>query len=170
MGRDIVTDIAAGSRSIVTIPTRWRCRSTPPPWTYWTGSKGAISTGICTSIFRKIPSGIVFAHWRMPQHSSGGSKMRRKKGELSPAAIDRGWPHQIVLPARRCEGGGYEEIHEFWKNLTLCSSRRTLISAFRTNREQESTGRGIAGIFGPRAQHVVRQEIGARKVPFHRSR
>ena len=45
----------------------------------------------------------------------------RQKGELSPAAIDRGWPHQIVLPARRCECGGYEEILEFCKNLTLCS-------------------------------------------------
>jgi hypothetical protein len=45
----------------------------------------------------------------------------RRKGELSPAAIDRGWPHQIVLPAPRCESGGYEEIHEFCKNLTLCS-------------------------------------------------
>src|SRR5271154_2947835 len=56
----------------------------------------------------------------MSRHSSGGLEMRRK-GELSPAAIDRGWPHQIVLPARRCEGGGYEEIHEFCKNLTLCS-------------------------------------------------
>ena len=45
----------------------------------------------------------------------------RRKGELSPAAIDQGWPHQIVLPARRCESGGYEEIHEFCNNLTLCS-------------------------------------------------
>ena len=24
----------------------------------------------------------------------------RRKGELSPAGIDRGWPHQVVLPAR----------------------------------------------------------------------
>jgi hypothetical protein len=49
-----------------------------------------------------------------------GSGMRRK-GELSPAAIDRGWPHQIVLPARLCEGGGYREIHEFCKGMTLCN-------------------------------------------------
>ena len=45
----------------------------------------------------------------------------RRKGELSPAAIDRGWPHQIVLPARLCEGGGYKEIREFCKGMTLCN-------------------------------------------------
>ena len=45
----------------------------------------------------------------------------RRKGELSPAAIDRGWPHQVVLPARLSERGGYNEIHEFCKDLTLCS-------------------------------------------------
>ena len=45
----------------------------------------------------------------------------RRKGELSAAAIDRGWPHQIVLPARFCEGGGYKEIHEFTKDLSLSS-------------------------------------------------
>ena len=45
----------------------------------------------------------------------------RRKGELSPAGIDRGWPHQVVLPARLCEGGGYQEIYEFCKDLTLCT-------------------------------------------------
>jgi hypothetical protein len=45
----------------------------------------------------------------------------RRKGELSPAAIDRGWPHQIALPARSCENGGYEGIHAFCKELTLCA-------------------------------------------------
>jgi hypothetical protein len=45
----------------------------------------------------------------------------RRKGGLTPAAIDRGWPHQIVLPARLCERGGNEEIHEFCRELTLCS-------------------------------------------------
>jgi hypothetical protein len=32
-----------------------------------------------------------------------------------------GWPHQIALPARFCENGGYEEIHAFCKELTLCA-------------------------------------------------
>src|SRR5271169_6891723 len=45
----------------------------------------------------------------------------RRKGELSPAAVDRGWPHQIALPGRFCEGGGYNEIHDFCKDLTLCT-------------------------------------------------
>jgi len=45
----------------------------------------------------------------------------RRKGELSPAAIDRGWPHQVILPARLCERGGYQVIHEFCRDLTLCN-------------------------------------------------
>jgi len=45
-----------------------------------------------------------------------------RKGELSPAAaVDRHWPHQVILPARACEGGGYNEIHEFCKDLSLCA-------------------------------------------------
>lgn len=45
----------------------------------------------------------------------------RRKGELSSADIDRGWPYQVVLPARLCEGGGCDEIHDFCKDLTLCA-------------------------------------------------
>ena len=45
----------------------------------------------------------------------------RRKGELSPAAVDQGWPHQVALPARFCERGGYQEIHDFCKDLTLCN-------------------------------------------------
>jgi hypothetical protein len=44
----------------------------------------------------------------------------RRKGELSPSGIDREWPYQIALPASACEGGGYMEIHEFCKKLSLC--------------------------------------------------
>jgi len=36
----------------------------------------------------------------------------RQKGELSPADIDRNWPHQVVLSARACEGGGYTKFAE----------------------------------------------------------
>ena len=50
----------------------------------------------------------------------------RRKGELSAAAIDRGWPHQVVLPARLCERGGYNDIHEFCRDLTLCSRGHAL--------------------------------------------
>jgi hypothetical protein len=49
-----------------------------------------------------------------------------RKGELSPAAVDRHWPHQVILPARACEGGGYNEIHEFCKDLSLCTRGHAL--------------------------------------------
>jgi hypothetical protein len=52
----------------------------------------------------------------------------RRKGELSAARIDRGWPNQVVLPARLCERGGYNEIHEFCRDLTLCSRGHALIA------------------------------------------
>src|ERR1700742_2036692 len=52
---------------------------------------------------------------------SRGSLRMRRKGELSPAGVDHGWPYQIVLPARFCESGGCKEIHEFCKDLSLCS-------------------------------------------------
>jgi len=44
----------------------------------------------------------------------------RRKGELSPAGIDRGWPHQVALPASTSLGGGYKAIHEFCNDLSLC--------------------------------------------------
>ena len=50
----------------------------------------------------------------------------RCKGELSAAAIDRGWPHQVVLPARVCQRDGYNEKHEFCRDLTLCSRGHAL--------------------------------------------
>jgi hypothetical protein len=50
----------------------------------------------------------------------------RRKGELSAAGIDRGWPHQVVLAARVCRRDGYNEIHEFCRDLTLCSRGHAL--------------------------------------------
>jgi hypothetical protein len=44
----------------------------------------------------------------------------RRKGELSPAGIDRGWPYQVALPASACAGGGYKAIHAFCEELSLC--------------------------------------------------
>jgi hypothetical protein len=43
-----------------------------------------------------------------------------RKGELSPAGVDRGWPHQVALPASVSAGGGYKAIHEFCNDLSLC--------------------------------------------------
>jgi hypothetical protein len=48
------------------------------------------------------------------------------KGEPSAAAIDRGWPHQVVLPARLSERDGYNEIHDFCRDLTLCTRGHAL--------------------------------------------
>jgi hypothetical protein len=39
--------------------------------------------------------------------------MIRRKGELSPAGIDRGWPHQVALPASATKDGGHKTIHAF---------------------------------------------------------
>jgi hypothetical protein len=53
--------------------------------------------------------------------------MIRRKGELSPAGIDRGWPHQVALRASACEGGGYKAIHDFCKDLSLCPRGHSVI-------------------------------------------
>jgi hypothetical protein len=44
----------------------------------------------------------------------------RRKGELSSAAIDRDWPHQVALPASASHDGGYAAIREFCRNLSPC--------------------------------------------------
>jgi hypothetical protein len=37
-----------------------------------------------------------------------GASTTYRKGELTPAAIDRGWPHQVALPAAASLNGGYK--------------------------------------------------------------
>jgi hypothetical protein len=46
--------------------------------------------------------------------------MTRRKGELSAAGIDRGWPHQVALPADQVTGANYNIVHGFCKDLSLC--------------------------------------------------
>jgi hypothetical protein len=43
-----------------------------------------------------------------------------RKGELSPAAVDRGWPHQVALPEPQATGARHEIIRAFCKDLSLC--------------------------------------------------
>lgn len=43
-----------------------------------------------------------------------------RKGELSKAAIDAGWPHQVALPASSCTGAQRVAIHELCRTLSLC--------------------------------------------------
>jgi hypothetical protein len=47
--------------------------------------------------------------------------MTRRKGELTPAGIDRGWPHQIALPSELSLGKMGEEQFEFCKPLMRCT-------------------------------------------------
>ena len=42
-----------------------------------------------------------------------------RKGELSKASIDRGWPHQVALPACRVNGANYVTVHLFCDNEKL---------------------------------------------------
>ena len=76
-------------------------------------------------ICRRARFATAFARRTTRLHLSGGLYMRRR-GELSAAAIDRGLPHQVVLPARLCERDGYNEIHEFCRDLTLCTRGHAL--------------------------------------------
>src|SRR3981081_3913449 len=51
----------------------------------------------------------------------------RRKGELSPAGVDAGWPHQVALPAHQCSGRSTAIIHEFCKGLSLCPRGHTVM-------------------------------------------
>jgi Tetratricopeptide repeat len=41
--------------------------------------------------------------------------MTRRKGELTAAGVDRGWPHQVALPADQVTGANYNK-----RALTIC--------------------------------------------------
>ena len=51
----------------------------------------------------------------------------RRKGELSPAAMDRGWPHQVAVPARISLGERYQVVHDFCKELSLCPRKHSVV-------------------------------------------
>lgn len=51
----------------------------------------------------------------------------RRKGELSPAAIDRGWPHQVAVPAKISLGENYKVVHGFCEGLSLCSRGHSVV-------------------------------------------
>lgn len=46
--------------------------------------------------------------------------MVRRKSELSRGKIDRGWPHQVALPAVKVQGGIFYTMHFFCEGLSLC--------------------------------------------------
>jgi hypothetical protein len=43
-----------------------------------------------------------------------------RKGELTPGAIDRGWPHQVALREAACTGANHGIHLDFCKDLSLC--------------------------------------------------
>jgi hypothetical protein len=77
-----------GAFLIATSRTKSRCLSTRSRWRFLRGSMSARSSGICTSICRRVRFATAFADRQTPQHLGGGSRMRRR-GELSAAAIER---------------------------------------------------------------------------------
>ena len=52
--------------------------------------------------------------------------MTSRKGELTPATIDREWPHQVALPADQVKGTNNAVIHEFCRGLSLCPRNHTV--------------------------------------------
>jgi hypothetical protein len=52
--------------------------------------------------------------------------MTARKGELTPAGIDREWPHQVALPADRVTRANNAVIHEFCRGLSLCPRNHTV--------------------------------------------
>jgi hypothetical protein len=51
----------------------------------------------------------------------------RRKGELSPAGVDAGWPHQVALRADLGTGKNTAIIHEFCKGLSLCPRGHSVV-------------------------------------------
>jgi hypothetical protein len=47
--------------------------------------------------------------------------MGRRKGELSPSAIDGEWPYQISLLADDCTGSNYYTVNLFADALSVCT-------------------------------------------------
>ena len=80
-----------------------------------------------------------------------------RKGELSAVAIDRGWPHQVVVPARLCERDGYNEIHDFCRGLTLCSRSHALYHDGQWF-HRGSNGKGLSGRTCAEHHHHLRSK------------
>lgn len=48
-----------------------------------------------------------------------------RKGELSKAAINRDWPHQVALSAEYVRGRQYIILHRFCRGLSVCPRHRS---------------------------------------------
>lgn len=53
--------------------------------------------------------------------------MGRRKGELTRHSINRGWPHQVILPARLCTAASYDIVRDFCLDLSLCPRGHSVV-------------------------------------------
>lgn len=53
--------------------------------------------------------------------------MSRRKGEIGNGAIDRGWPHQVAIPASLTTGKVHEALLLFCKDLSLSPLGHTFV-------------------------------------------
>src|SRR5262245_42545213 len=56
----------------------------------------------------------------------GDLAVSRRKGELSAAAIDRGWPHQVAVPADDCRGSRGRFMDAFCLDLSVCERHHSV--------------------------------------------
>ena len=52
--------------------------------------------------------------------------MGRRKGELTAAAIDRGWPHLVAVPATDCKGSHGRFMDAFCLDLSVCERHHSV--------------------------------------------
>jgi|SRR5712675_1117296 hypothetical protein len=53
--------------------------------------------------------------------------MSRRKGELTAALLDLGWPHQVALPEDACTGANYKVHADFCRELSLCPRGKAVV-------------------------------------------
>ena len=58
--------------------------------------------------------------------------MPYRKGDLTSAAVDRGWPHQVALPEAACMGANHKIHLDFCKGLSLCPRGHSVFHANTT--------------------------------------
>lgn len=51
----------------------------------------------------------------------------RRKGELSPAQMDRDWPYQIAVPEDVTGGANIWTVHQVCKELEACPRRHSVV-------------------------------------------
>jgi hypothetical protein len=52
-----------------------------------------------------------------------------RKGELSSAMVDTGWPHQVAVPESVSLDNGYKAVDAFCKELSLCPRGHRIVHA-----------------------------------------